>query len=44
MDFQGASFPFTYPMLTQAVEIALNEQTMAIEVRPRATDMQGQAM
>jgi len=38
MDFQGSSFPFTYPMLTQAVEIALNEQTMAIEVRPRATD------
>jgi very-short-patch-repair endonuclease len=38
MDFQGSSFPFTYPMLTQAAEIALNEQTMAIEVRPRATD------
>lgn len=38
MVFQGSSFPFTYPMLTQAVEIALNEQTMAIEVRPRATD------
>lgn len=38
MDFQGAPFSFAYPMLTQAVEIALNEQTMALEVRPRAMD------
>lgn len=38
MDYQGAPFPYTYPMLTQAAEIALNEQTMALEVRPRATD------
>lgn len=38
MNFQGASFPFTYPLLTQAVEISLNEQTMALELRPRATD------
>lgn len=30
--------PFEYPLLTQALEISLDEKTMAIEVRPRATD------
>ncbi|WP_288841766.1 AAA domain-containing protein [uncultured Deefgea sp.] len=28
----------TYPLLTQLVEISLNEQTMAIEIRPRQTE------
>lgn len=35
----GGSKPlFEYPLLTQAVEISLDEQTMALEIRPRATD------
>lgn len=29
---------FEYPVLTQAVEISLDEKTMTVEVRPRATD------
>jgi len=29
---------FEYPMLTQAVEISIDENSMALEVRPRATD------
>lgn len=28
---------FNYPLLTQAADISLNESTMALEVRPRAT-------
>jgi hypothetical protein len=38
LTFEGASFDFEYPLLTQAVEIAIDEMTMALEVRPRATD------
>lgn len=38
MSCEGGAFPFSYPVLTQAVEISLNDQTMAIEVRPRAMD------
>jgi very-short-patch-repair endonuclease len=30
--------PFEYPLLTQAIEIAIDDQTMAIDLRPRATD------
>jgi len=29
---------FQYPLLTQAVELALDEKTLAIELRPRAVD------
>jgi hypothetical protein len=29
---------FEYPLLTQALEIAIDDQTMAIELRPRAID------
>lgn len=29
---------FNYPLLTQALDISLNEQSMAVEVRPRATE------
>jgi len=32
------SFPLSYPLLTQGVEIALEEKTMELSVRPRATD------
>ena len=38
LTFEGSSFDFEYPLLTQAAEIALDEMTMALEVRPRATD------
>lgn len=38
MSFNGAPFPFSYPLLTQAVEVSLDEQSMVLEVRPRATD------
>lgn len=31
---------FQYPLLTQALEIGLNESTMALEIRPRATEPQ----
>ena len=31
---------FQYPLLTQAVELALDEKTLAIELRPRAVDPQ----
>ncbi|MHB1936426.1 MAG: AAA domain-containing protein [Acidobacteriaceae bacterium] len=30
--------PFEYPLLTQVMEIAIDDQTMAIDLRPRATD------
>jgi len=37
----GASMvDFQYPLLTQAVELALDEKTLAIELRPRAVDPQ----
>lgn len=29
---------FNYPLLTQALDITLNESTMAVEIRPRATE------
>jgi len=29
---------FQYPLLTQLVELSINEETMTIEIRPRATD------
>lgn len=29
---------FKYPLLTQLVELSINEKTMTIEIRPRATD------
>ena len=35
---EGTKLSFEYPLLTQAVEISLDEQTMALEIRPRATD------
>jgi very-short-patch-repair endonuclease len=38
LEFEGKAFDFEYPLLTQAAEIALDEITMALEIRPRATD------
>ncbi len=38
LPFKGINFPYIYPLLTQAVEIFLDEKNMALEVRPRATD------
>lgn len=35
---EGKTQPFEYPLLTQAVEITLDEQSMSLELRPRATD------
>src|SRR5262249_653163 len=34
----GASIQYEYPLLTQAVEIGIDDKTMAIEIRPRETD------
>jgi very-short-patch-repair endonuclease len=38
LESEGQQIPFEYPLLTQAMEISLDEQTMAIDLRPRATD------
>lgn len=38
LSFEGTPVAFEYPLLTQAVEISLDEQTMALELRPRSTD------
>src|ERR1700722_20640893 len=36
--FEGSELDYEYPILTQTAEIALDEMTMSLEVRPRATD------
>ncbi|TAK71979.1 MAG: very short patch repair endonuclease, partial [Betaproteobacteria bacterium] len=36
--FEGGSIDFEYPLLTQTVEISLDEKSMALEIRPRATE------
>jgi len=38
LNFEGGNISFEYPLLTQTVEISLDELTMAIGIRPRATD------
>ena len=38
LTYEKGTFSFEYPLLTQAVEISLDDRTMAIELRPRATD------
>ena len=35
---EKGKFSFEYPLLTQAIEISLDDRSMAIELRPRATD------
>ena len=37
--FGESTSAFEYPLLTQAVEISIDKQTMAIELRPRETDV-----
>lgn len=36
--YENTTFSFDYPLLTQAVEISIDDKTMAIELRPRATE------
>ncbi len=38
--YEKGKFSYEYPLLTQAIEISLDEKSMAIELRPRATDTQ----
>src|SRR5262249_57488101 len=38
LNFKGTTVAFEYPLLTQAVEIALDAHTLAIQIRPRAMD------
>ncbi|WP_202883578.1 AAA family ATPase [Pseudomonas sp. SWRI51] len=38
LTINDAQQEFNYPLLTQALDISLNEQSMAVEVRPRATE------
>jgi very-short-patch-repair endonuclease len=38
LPYEKKEVQFEYPLLTQAVEVHLDEKTMAIELRPRATD------
>jgi very-short-patch-repair endonuclease len=38
LQFEKSGFDFEYPILTQAAEIALDEMTMSLEIRPRATE------
>lgn len=35
--FEGQTISFEYPLLTQSVEISLDEKSMALEIRPRDT-------
>ncbi len=37
LSFEGSSVPFEYPLLTQAVEISMDESTLALDIRPRTT-------
>ena len=38
MEYQGATFDFEYPLLSQQMEVGLDDATMALYLRPRATD------
>jgi very-short-patch-repair endonuclease len=38
LEFKGANVDFEYPLLTQTMEVALDEKSLALEVRPRATN------
>jgi very-short-patch-repair endonuclease len=35
---EKGTIPFEYPLLTQAMELSIDDRSMAIEIRPRATD------
>ncbi len=38
LETEKERIPFQYPLLTQTMEIAIDDQTMSIDLRPRATD------
>ena len=38
LSYDGQRVEFEYPLLTQAIEVSLDESSMAIELRPRAVD------
>jgi very-short-patch-repair endonuclease len=38
ISYENGIIPFEYPFLTQSVEISLDDDSMALELRPRATD------
>jgi hypothetical protein len=38
LGYEKGAFSFEYPLLTQAIEVSLDDKTMAIELRPRATE------
>ena len=38
MNFEGATFDYQYPILTQAVELLIDPLTSAIDIRPRSID------
>ena len=38
LEAEKQQIPFEYPLLTQTMEITIDDQTMAIDLRPRATD------
>jgi hypothetical protein len=38
LEAEKEHIPFEYPLLTQTMEITIDDQTMAIDLRPRATD------
>ena len=38
LTYENTIFDFQYPLLTQAIEISLDENSMALEIRPRITD------
>lgn len=38
LNYDGKPFDFEYPLLTQPMEISLDSDSMALEVRPRATE------
>ncbi len=37
LSYEGVTFPFSYPLITQAIEIEVDEQSMALHLRPRTT-------
>jgi hypothetical protein len=39
LSYDGKPVGFQYPLLTQALELSVHDQSMAIEVRPRAVDI-----
>jgi len=38
LNFDGFPVAFEYPLLSQSIEISLDEQTMVLDLRPRATE------